>query len=142
MNYFVRWNDGNYKKDKMKNIKYFLVLLSIPFYTVFAQSVEGNVDNLPVRTYTLTIKQAMVNKAEKEVKGMTINGTIPGPTLEFTEGEYAVIYGWVNDLPTGDNFAEEITWSAGIEYFLSRDFSLMGSYDNRFGAGGGLSIRF
>jgi FtsP/CotA-like multicopper oxidase with cupredoxin domain len=23
---------------------------------------------------------------------MTVNGTIPGPTLEFTEGEYAVIY--------------------------------------------------
>lgn len=53
---------------------------------------EGNVDNLPVREYTLTLKEEMVNKAGKEVKGMTVNGTIPGPTLEFTEGEYAVIY--------------------------------------------------
>jgi CopA family copper-resistance protein len=54
--------------------------------------MEGNVNNLPVHEYTLTIKEEMVNKAGKQIKGMTVNGTIPGPTLEFTEGEYAVIY--------------------------------------------------
>tara|TARA_R100001369_G_scaffold38462_1_gene64175 strand:- start:31643 stop:34309 length:2667 start_codon:yes stop_codon:yes gene_type:complete len=56
--------------------------------------------------------------------------------------EYQADFGWVNDLPAGDNFEKEVTWSAGLEYMLSRNFSLMGSYDNRFGAGGGLSIRF
>jgi len=76
----------------MKNIKNILVMLSIPFTTVFAQSEEGNVNNLPVKEYTITIKEAVVDKAGKKVMGMTINGTIPGPTLEFTEGEYAVIY--------------------------------------------------
>ncbi|GGW50826.1 hypothetical protein GCM10007383_38170 [Arenibacter certesii] len=59
---------------------------------MFGQSIEGNVDNLPVREYTLTIKEETVNKAGKNVEGMTVNGTIPGPTLQFTEGEYAVIY--------------------------------------------------
>jgi len=54
--------------------------------------MEGNVNNLPVHEYTLTIKEELVNKAGKEIKGMTVNGTIPGPTLEFIEGEYAVIY--------------------------------------------------
>lgn len=43
-------------------------------------------------TYYLTLKQEKVNKAGKEIMGMTINGSIPGPTLRFTEGEYAVIY--------------------------------------------------
>jgi CopA family copper-resistance protein len=56
------------------------------------KSIEENADNLPVREYTLTLNQEIVNKAGKEVKGMTINGSIPGPTLRFTEGEYAVIY--------------------------------------------------
>ncbi|MGK7391514.1 MAG: multicopper oxidase domain-containing protein [Candidatus Cyclobacteriaceae bacterium M2_1C_046] len=56
------------------------------------KSVEGNVDNLPVREYTIVLKQEMVNKAGKETMGMTVNGTIPGPILRFTEGEYAVIY--------------------------------------------------
>ncbi len=57
------------------------------------KSVEGNINNLPVHEYNLTIDQEKVTKAEgKEVMGMTINGGIPGPTLEFTEGEYAVIY--------------------------------------------------
>ncbi len=43
-------------------------------------------------SYNLTIKQEMVNKAGKEVMGMTVNGGIPGPTIRFKEGGYAVIY--------------------------------------------------
>ncbi len=71
------------------------------FYFLFIQlsfllaqsgpSQEGNVDNLPVRKYELTIDQKIVNITGKEVMGMAINGSIPGPTLRFTEGEYAVI---------------------------------------------------
>ncbi len=75
----------------MTKISYALLFVLICFNTTFAQN-EGNEDNLPVHEYTLTIKEEMVNKAGKEVKGMTVNGTIPGPTIEFTEGEYAVIY--------------------------------------------------
>ncbi|MGV8946286.1 MAG: multicopper oxidase domain-containing protein [Lutibacter sp.] len=63
-------------------------------------------------------------------------------TAIFGKYEYQADFGWVDDLPAGDNFAKEITWNAGVEYFLSRNFSLMASYDNRFGAGGGLSVRF
>tara|TARA_R110002050_G_scaffold164516_4_gene294651 strand:+ start:2985 stop:5294 length:2310 start_codon:yes stop_codon:yes gene_type:complete len=70
----------------------FFLLASISLQAQTEISVEGNVDNLPVHEYTLTIKQQKVNKAGKEVIGMTINGNIPGPVLEFTEGEYAVIY--------------------------------------------------
>ncbi|MCF8331613.1 MAG: multicopper oxidase domain-containing protein [Bacteroidales bacterium] len=43
-------------------------------------------------TYRLILKQEKVNKVGKEVTGMTINGKIPGPTLRFTEGNYAVLY--------------------------------------------------
>jgi len=79
----------------MKN--YLIVLAFLLGITGYSQeeleaSVEGNVNNLPVREYKLTINQEKVNKAGKEVMGMTVNGGIPGPTLEFTEGEYAVIY--------------------------------------------------
>jgi CopA family copper-resistance protein len=56
------------------------------------RSLEGNADNLPKKEYTITIREEKVTKAGKEVTGMTINGSIPGPTLSFTEGEYAVIY--------------------------------------------------
>ena len=78
----------------MKKIIILLLLLSFPL-GMLAQtekSIEGNVDNLPVEEYTLTLREEMVNKAGKEVKGMTVNGQIPGPTLSFKEGEYAVIY--------------------------------------------------
>ena len=78
-------------------MKYISLLILLGCQTIFGQNLyekseEGNNDNLPVHEYTLVIKEEMVNKAGKEVKGMTVNGTIPGPTLEFTEGEYAVIY--------------------------------------------------
>ena len=63
-------------------------------------------------------------------------------TAIFGKYKYQADFGWVEDLPEGDDFAEEIIWSAGVEYFLSRDFSISVSYDNRFGAGGGLSLRF
>jgi len=55
-------------------------------------SLEGNVDNLPVHEYNLTIDKKMVNITGKEVMGMAINNSIPGPTLRFIEGEYAVIH--------------------------------------------------
>ncbi|QYA25309.1 multicopper oxidase domain-containing protein [Gramella sp. MT6] len=74
---------------------YSVILVLLSAISVQAQqeaSVEGNINDLPVHEYTLTIDQEMVNKAGKEVMGMTVNGTIPGPTLDFTEGEYAVIY--------------------------------------------------
>ena len=68
-------------------------------------------------------------------------------TVLFGELEYQADFGWVNDLTdevTGEpvNFKDELVWSAGMEYFLGRNFSLKASYDNRFGAGGGLSVRF
>ena len=70
----------------------FGVLFSCTITLIFGQqdrgaSVEGNVNNLPVREYKITIDQEKVTKAKgKETMGMTVNGGIPGPTLEFTEG--------------------------------------------------------
>ncbi len=60
----------------------------------------------------------------------------------FGEYEYQANFGWVDDLPEGKDYQKEETITVGAEYFLSKNFSLMGSYDNRFGAGGGLSARF
>lgn len=68
-------------------------------------------------------------------------------TAIFGNYEYQADFGWVNNLNAENpnssmKFKGETTWSAGVEYFLSRNASLMASYDNRFGAGGGLSFRF
>ncbi|WP_162415771.1 multicopper oxidase domain-containing protein [Cyclobacterium roseum] len=69
-------------------------------------------------------------------------------TVLFGEIEYQADFGLVNDINEEENlvgnglYNEELVWNAGLEYFLSRNFSLMASYDNRFGAGGGLSVRF
>ncbi|MEZ4807810.1 MAG: multicopper oxidase domain-containing protein [Flavobacteriales bacterium] len=53
-------------------------------------SAQGGSDARVVR-YALTIAEERVHPAGKEVSGMTVNGTIPGPTLRFTEGDSAVI---------------------------------------------------
>jgi hypothetical protein len=56
--------------------------------------------------------------------------------------EYKLDLGLVNALPVAKEYTSDTVWSAGAEYMLSRNVSLMGSFDNRFGAGGGLSVRF
>ncbi len=68
-------------------------------------------------------------------------------TMLFGAYEYQADFGWIKR-PVREGVAEvsayqrSVTWSAGVQYFLSRNLSLMGSYANRFGAGGGVSLRF
>ncbi|OWP64082.1 copper oxidase [Hymenobacter amundsenii] len=62
--------------------------------------------------------------------------------LAFGYYEFQADFGWVNQLENNRSFSKEVVWNTGLEYMLSRNFSLMGSYDNRFGGGGGLSVRF
>jgi hypothetical protein len=45
--------------------------------------------------------------------------------------EYRLDLGLVNDLPVAKEYTRH-RLSAGAEYMLSRNVSLMGSYDNRF----------
>ena len=70
----------------------FLITLNFNAFSQRPQSVEGNVNNWPVHEYHLTIDEETMNFTGDPVKSMTINGSIPGPVLEFTEGEYAKIH--------------------------------------------------
>lgn len=72
-------------------MKYKLII-TIFLNLVFLNYSYSQEKEKPVREYTLTIEQQTVNITGKEVMGMTVNGSIPGPTLEFTEGEQAVIH--------------------------------------------------
>lgn len=60
----------------------------------------------------------------------------------FGRYEYRSDFGAVNKLPTGKSYESEQVWNAGVDYILSRNFSITGSYDNRFGGGAGLTWRF
>lgn len=44
------------------------------------------------REYHLELAEQMVNKADKDVLAITVNGGIPAPTLEATEGDELVIH--------------------------------------------------
>ncbi|PQV51232.1 CopA family copper-resistance protein [Jejuia pallidilutea] len=62
----------------------------------------------------------------------------------FIEGEYEyrADFGWVNDLENNNSYEGETQWLVGASYILSRNFSIQGNYNNRYGWGGGLLIRF
>ena len=62
----------------------------------------------------------------------------------FLEGEYEyrVDFGWVNDLENNKSYESETQWLIGASYILSRNFSIQGNYNNRYGWGGGLLVRF
>lgn len=70
-------------------------------------------------------------------------GLLLFPRLElFGEYEYQADFGWVEELEDGEDFNDETTWQVGLEYVLGKGVRLMGSYDSRFGAGGGISLWF
>ena len=62
----------------------------------------------------------------------------------FLEGEYEyrADFGWVNDLKNNSSYEDETQWLVGVSYILSRNFSIQGNYNNRYGWGGGLLARF
>lgn len=62
----------------------------------------------------------------------------------FLEGEYEyrADFGWVNDLENNKSYVGETQWLIGASYILSRNFSLQGNYNNKYGWGGGLLARF
>jgi len=62
----------------------------------------------------------------------------------FLEGEYEyrADFGWVNDLENNGSYEDEAQWLVGVSYILSRNFSIQGNYNNRYGWGGGLLARF
>ena len=91
--------------------------------------------------YLFNLDVRMDNKLRPEISLSREIFILPRTAI-FGKYEYQADFGWVDKLPVGDGFSNEVTWNAGVEYFLSRNFSLTASYDNRFGAGGGLSARF
>ena len=62
----------------------------------------------------------------------------------FIEGEYEyrADFGWVNNLENNNSYEGETQWLVGASYILSRNFSIQGNYNNRYGWGGGLLARF
>ncbi|MAO07831.1 MAG: copper oxidase [Alteromonas sp.] len=62
----------------------------------------------------------------------------------FLEGEYEyrADFGWVNNMEPGVNYEGETEWLVGISYIVSRNFSVQGNYNNNYGWGGGLLVRF
>ncbi|MBK7763696.1 MAG: multicopper oxidase domain-containing protein [Bacteroidetes bacterium] len=65
--------------------KVLLSIITIAYYGSVASAQKT------VR-FDLFVKDTTVNFTGKEVLAIAINGTIPGPVLEFTEGDSAVIY--------------------------------------------------
>ncbi|GGK18610.1 hypothetical protein GCM10007962_10980 [Yeosuana aromativorans] len=62
----------------------------------------------------------------------------------FLEGEYEyrADFGWVNHLENNKSYQGETQWLVGASYILSRNFSIQGNYNNKYGWGGGLLVRF
>jgi FtsP/CotA-like multicopper oxidase with cupredoxin domain len=74
-----------YKKYKVKGV------LLVWCVVVFGIQVNRLIAQKLVR-YDLYINDTTVNYTGKSKKAISINGRIPGPTLEFTEGDTAAIY--------------------------------------------------
>ncbi|MEO8734709.1 MAG: multicopper oxidase domain-containing protein, partial [Flavobacteriales bacterium] len=106
-------------------------MVGIRFFTPYMFNLDVRVDN-ELRPRISLDREVVV------LRGMILYGKV----------EYQIDPGAVNNLellgPTAveRGYSQEWKWNAGAEYLLSRRFSLKAGYDNRFGAGGGLSWKF
>lgn len=77
----------------MKTLNTILLLLFTSF--IFAQVGTNGEDRKeegrPVKEYNLTIEKNEITLGGVTANAMTINGSIPGPTIELTEGDLAII---------------------------------------------------
>ena len=71
----------------MKTLK--IITLVLFTTSIFAQvgtnGEDRNEEGRPVKEYNLTLEQKEITLGGVTANGMTINGSIPGPTLEFNE---------------------------------------------------------
>jgi len=75
------------------NILTLLLLLftSFTFAQVGTNGADRKEEGRPIKEYHLTIEENKMTLGGVTAKGMTINGRIPGPVLEFNIGDLAII---------------------------------------------------
>lgn len=76
---------------KMLRIISLLLFSSTVFAQVGTNGQDRKEEGRSVKEYNLTIEENEMTLAGVTAKGMTINGSIPGPVLEFNEGDLAII---------------------------------------------------
>ena len=59
----------------------------------------------------------------------------------FAEWEWTMDFGLTHDLPEEKSWKQEHEWSVGLNYMLSKSFSLTASYSNHFNWGAGINIK-
>lgn len=70
---------------------FFTLLLLFTATSLYSQELIPEIKGDSI-IYHLTIDEIQMNITGKNRMGMAINGSIPGPTLRFQEGKYAVIH--------------------------------------------------
>ena len=70
---------------------FIFIISHITFAQAGTNGNDRNEEGRPVKEYNLTIEQNEMTLGGISAKAMTINGSIPGPVLEFNEGDLAII---------------------------------------------------
>lgn len=74
------------------NRRVFTSLIALSIAPSFLRPQKAIAAGAKTREYSLIINREMVNLTGRWHSKITVNGTIPGPTLYFTEGEEAIIH--------------------------------------------------
>jgi len=76
---------------KLLSIITLLLFSSTAFAQVGTNGNDRKEEGRPIKEYDLTIEKNKMTLGGVTANAMTINGSIPGPVLEFTEGDLAII---------------------------------------------------
>ncbi|HET8865262.1 MAG TPA: multicopper oxidase domain-containing protein [Gracilimonas sp.] len=103
--------------------------------------VVGRIGMRYLLLYILDTDLGVDHKLRPELK---LNTHIPLTQRLMAVGHFKwkMDAGLVEDLPIGENLEQETSYTAGLEYLLNEYFSITANYDEHFGWGAGLSLKF
>lgn len=100
-------------------------LVGLKYFTPYRFNVDLSIDHL-LRPRLRMNRELMI---------------LPRIFLEV-EYEHRANFGWVNELENNKSYEGETQWLVGVSCMLTRNFSIQANYNNRYGWGGGLLVRF
>ncbi len=125
-NYFRLYMGGNLENQKANNLKDIDLTGNIgfryllPFFIDLDISIDNNIKPQIALNYEILLF----------------------PRLELAlDWEWEMNFGVIEKLPKDKKWEQNFRWNIGLNYILSKDFSIIGNYDNSFGWGMGINWR-
>jgi hypothetical protein len=103
--------------------------------------ITGRIGLRHLLLYILDTELSVDDRLRPEV-GLEFHLPLTQRVMLAGHAEWQADFGWVEELPAGNDAQWESDWNAVLEYVAGASVSLFGGYDSHYGWGAGLRLLF